>query len=225
MIVFAHPTQVVSFIAAGLSATGYFCYASVISSTIVLILPGWLVCNAALELQSRAIVTGSVRLIWSIIYALFLGFGISIGAQIWNGVAPERLQYINVDATCAAAHSSSDGGPTPWWLVTVPQWFYFLAVPGFPAFLALKNQAKIKTKEYYVTVIIAGCGWVTNHFAARAFPSVILSVRERENADRLYSTQSSVSSTLGALAVGTLGNLWGKFFQGTGFIVALVPIM
>ena len=130
-------------------------------------------CNAALELQSRAIVTGSVRLIWSIIYALFLGFGISIGAQIWNGVAPERLQVINVDSTCAMAHSRTDG-ITPWWQVTVSQWFYFLAVPGFPAFLALKNQAKLKTKEYMVTVFIAGVGWVTNHFASRAFPSVVL---------------------------------------------------
>jgi len=107
----------------------------------------------------------------------------------------------------AAAHTRAGGG-TPWWQVTVSRWFFFLAVPGFPFFLALKNQAKLKTKEFVVTVFIAGCGWCANHFAAKAFP-----------------TQSSVSSTLGALAVGFLGNLWGKYFQGTAFIVALVPIM
>jgi hypothetical protein len=56
-------TAVASFIAAALQSSGQFCYAAVISSTIVLILPGWLVCCAALELQSRSIVTGSVRLI------------------------------------------------------------------------------------------------------------------------------------------------------------------
>ena len=155
--------QIASFAAAGLSASGYFCYASIISSTIVLILPGWLVCNAALELQSRAIVTGSVRLIWSIIYALFLGFGISIGAQIWNGIAPQRLQYINVDSTCSYAHMRTDGD-TPWWQVGISEWFYFLAVPGFPFFLALKNQAKIKTKEFWVTVVIAGIGRLSCFF-------------------------------------------------------------
>lgn len=86
-----------SFVAAALASSGYFCYAAVISSTIVLILPGslpllspelterssgWLVCCAALELQSRSIVTGSVRLIWAIIYSLFLGFGISCQSLI-----------------------------------------------------------------------------------------------------------------------------------------------
>ena len=135
----------------------------------MLILPGWLVCNAALELQSRAIVTGSVRLIYAIVYSLFLGFGITIGAQIWNGVAPERLTIINADSTCSAAHSRTNG-PAPWWQLTVSQWFFFLAVPGFPAFLAMTNQAKLRTKEFVVMVAIAGIGWVANHFAGRAFP-------------------------------------------------------
>ena len=55
---------VVSFIAAAVASTGLFCYAAVTSASIVLILPGWLVCCAALELQSRSIVVGSVRLVW-----------------------------------------------------------------------------------------------------------------------------------------------------------------
>lgn len=50
-----------SFVAAAVAYTGYFCYSAVISSSIVLLLPGWLVCCAALELQSRSVVSGSIR--------------------------------------------------------------------------------------------------------------------------------------------------------------------
>jgi uncharacterized membrane protein YjjP (DUF1212 family) len=55
---------IASFVAAGLASTYLFCYASITSAAIVLVLPGWLVCNAALELQARSIVCGSVRLVW-----------------------------------------------------------------------------------------------------------------------------------------------------------------
>lgn len=56
---------IVSFAASGLSSTGYFCYASTLSGSIVLLLPGWLVCQSALELQNRSITSGSVRLVWT----------------------------------------------------------------------------------------------------------------------------------------------------------------
>ncbi|OAV94210.1 hypothetical protein PTTG_27070 [Puccinia triticina 1-1 BBBD Race 1] len=37
-------TGFTSFVAAGLASTSYFCYSAVIASSIILILPGWLVC-------------------------------------------------------------------------------------------------------------------------------------------------------------------------------------
>lgn len=75
-------TGIVSFAASGLSSSGWFCYASVLSGSIVLLLPGWLVCQSALELQNRSITSGSIRLVWTLIYSLFLGFGISLGATV-----------------------------------------------------------------------------------------------------------------------------------------------
>lgn len=81
---------VTSFIARGLSTTQYFCYPALASSGVVLILPGYairecsvlslemlrsycgyIVCGS-LELASKNIVTGSVRMVYAIIYSLFL---------------------------------------------------------------------------------------------------------------------------------------------------------
>jgi hypothetical protein len=44
------------------------------------------------------------------------------------------------------------------------------AVPGFAACLALKNQVRIKSKEFPAMVVIAAGGWTINHFAAQGFP-------------------------------------------------------
>jgi uncharacterized membrane protein YjjP (DUF1212 family) len=50
----------------------YFCFSALAQSSIALILPGYTVLCASLELQSRSIVAGSVRLVYAIIYSLFL---------------------------------------------------------------------------------------------------------------------------------------------------------
>jgi hypothetical protein len=59
----------------------------------------------SLELSSRSIVSGSVRLCYAIIYALFLGFGLAIGLEIFqkithsSGVDPSITNY-----TCSDTH-------------------------------------------------------------------------------------------------------------------------
>lgn len=60
----------------------YFCFSALAQSAIALILPGYTVLCASLELQSRSLVAGSVRMVYAIIYSLFLGFGITIGMLI-----------------------------------------------------------------------------------------------------------------------------------------------
>lgn len=44
----------------GLGSTGYFCYQSLVSAAIVLILPGWHICLGALELGSKNILAGGM---------------------------------------------------------------------------------------------------------------------------------------------------------------------
>ncbi|KAI9626930.1 hypothetical protein KEM48_010113 [Puccinia striiformis f. sp. tritici PST-130] len=51
-------------------------------------------------------------------------------------------------------------------------------------------------------------GFAANHFASLAFPN-----------------RSDISSALGSFIVGFLANIYGRLFQGTSFIVALVPIL
>ncbi|KAA1091202.1 hypothetical protein PGT21_028315 [Puccinia graminis f. sp. tritici] len=195
-------TGFTSFVAAGLASTGYFCYSAVIASSIVLILPGWLVCCAALELQSRCIVSGSVRLIWAVIYALFLGLGISVGAEFWTLFSGKPVQ-VSIDGTCGLSHTTDK-----WYRTTIPLWSLFIVVPGYALFLAMRQHSRLNSKEIWVMVILASGGFTANHFASLAFPN-----------------RSDISSALGSFVVGFLANIYGRLFQGTSFIVALVPIL
>ncbi|KNZ44806.1 uncharacterized protein VP01_87g9 [Puccinia sorghi] len=187
-------TGFTSFVAAALASTGYFCYSAVIASSIVLILPGWLVCCAALELQSRSIVSGSVRLIWAVIYAL--------GAEVWTLCSGKAVQ-VAVQGTCEMSHSQDR-----WYHMTIPLWSTFIVVPGYALFLAMRQQARLNSKEIWVMVILASGGYTANHFASRAF-----------------TNRPDISSAMGSFVVGFLANIYGRLFQGTSFIVALVPIL
>lgn len=122
----------ISFFAKALSATGYFCYASLSGSTplfqsslkgspcshlsvrllqprlesvglasfslfaalltdasscfhcaSVMILPGYVLLTATLELASKVMVPGSIRLVFGVLLSLFLGTGISLGSKLY----------------------------------------------------------------------------------------------------------------------------------------------
>lgn len=101
----------ISFVAAVLASTHYFCYTALVSGGVVLILPGYIVLTGALELASRNITAGAVRIGYSVIYSLFLGFGISIGAEVYFKI--RRVGVLNADDyTCGNTHYAG----APWYM-------------------------------------------------------------------------------------------------------------
>ncbi|KAE8209755.1 hypothetical protein CF327_g6297 [Tilletia walkeri] len=83
---------IISFISRGLSTTGLFCYQSIASSGVILVLPGYIILCGSLELASKNMIAGSVRMVYAIIYSLFLGFGIAIGSDLYFLLDPASRQ-------------------------------------------------------------------------------------------------------------------------------------
>lgn len=125
-----------------------FCFSALAQSSIALILPGYIVLSASLELQSKSIVAGSVRMVYAIIYSLFLGFGITIGTAI----------YGLMDGAASSETTCVDPLPSKW---------YFIFVPIFALSLIVIHQAK--WKQAPVMLVIALVGYVVNFFSARRF--------------------------------------------------------
>jgi uncharacterized membrane protein YjjP (DUF1212 family) len=127
-----------------------FCFSAIAQSAIALILPGWLVLSSALELQSRAIVPGSIRLVFAIIYSLFLGYGITVGTAIYGAIDNN------------ATDSTQCKDPlNPYW--------NFLFVPLYVFFTTFTVQAKYK--QMPTMIIIAFAGYLVNFYASKKFSS------------------------------------------------------
>lgn len=125
-----------------------FCFSALAQSSIALILPGYIVLCASLELQSRSIVAGSIRMVYAIIYSLFLGFGITIGTAI----------YGIMDSNATSATTCKDPLAEP---------YFFPFVPGFAMCLIIINQAK--WKQAPVMLVIAFVGYVVSFFSSKRF--------------------------------------------------------
>lgn len=129
-----------------------FCFSAIAQSSIALILPGYIILCASLELQSRSIIAGSVRMVYAIIYSLLLGFGITIGTAIFGLMYPQATSIVTCDV--------------PWyWSNTYLTHFPF--VPLFALGLIVINQAK--WKQAPAMLIIAFAGYQTNFWTSRRF--------------------------------------------------------
>ncbi|KAF9127996.1 hypothetical protein BGW39_005442 [Mortierella sp. 14UC] len=60
------------------------CTSAIKFAGIVIILPGYTITCSILELSSRHIISGSVRLFYAVVFSLLLGYGLTIGASLWS---------------------------------------------------------------------------------------------------------------------------------------------
>ncbi|KAL4804718.1 hypothetical protein BDV18DRAFT_27040 [Aspergillus unguis] len=133
---------------AGSGSEYLFCFSALSQSSIALILPGFMVLCSSLELQSHQIIAGSIRMVYAIIYSLFLGYGVTVGTTIYG--------LIDANATSEKQCPNQDVYGSPY-----TQRFCF--VPLFVIFVAVINQAK--WKQLPTMIVIALAGYVTNYFS------------------------------------------------------------
>lgn len=196
-------TTLFSFLSAALAATHHFCYSAVASSSIVLILPGFIVLGGALELMSRNIVAGSVRLCYAVVYAIFLGFGLAMGSKAFEKVSGSAV-FGPEDYSCSMTHHA-DG---PWYQKTPSKFWAFMTVPMYSLFLSLRIGARYNRKEIFLLVAVSCVGWVVNHFTGTKFVG-----------------QSDVIAAVGAFTVSIVSNFYARFFSGNAFTIMITGIL
>jgi uncharacterized membrane protein YjjP (DUF1212 family) len=144
-------TILISFLArafGSIGGGGIFCFSALAQSGIAMILPGWLVLSSALELQSKAIVPGSIRLVFAILYSLFLGYGITVGTALYGAMDPNAT----TETTCQNPLNS---------------YWNFLFVPLYVLFACFIVQAKYK--QMPVMIAVALTGYVVNFYCNAKF--------------------------------------------------------
>ncbi|CAM0142805.1 unnamed protein product [Umbelopsis sp. WA50703] len=91
----------------------YICFSAVSLSAVVIALPGYSLTSAVMELSARNIVSGGIHLVYAVMYALMLAFGLGYGSAIYDVAA-------NPSSAQDGMYCQTD---------PVNPWFYFLLLP------------------------------------------------------------------------------------------------
>jgi uncharacterized membrane protein YjjP (DUF1212 family) len=128
-----------------------FCFAAISQASIVMILPGFTITTSALELQSRNMVSGAVRMVYGIVYTLFLSFGFLIGISVYGAI----------DKTASSATTCS---------TTYGVWWPIIFVIPFTLCYIIVQNGKWSTMPPMLGLSLAG--WAVNHFSNEKFGNV-----------------------------------------------------
>lgn len=144
-------TVLVSFLARAFGTIrggSLFCFSALAQGGIVMLLPGYMFLSSSLELQARAIVPGSIRIVYGVVYSLLLGFGITIGSALYGLIDKNATS----DLECRNP---------------LPSEYGFAFVPFFVICISILYQAK--WKQMPIMVIVACAGYVVNYYSSLRF--------------------------------------------------------
>ncbi|KAF8812572.1 DUF1212-domain-containing protein [Phlegmacium glaucopus] len=239
----------VSFIARGLSSirSQIFCYTAISSSGIIGILPGYLILSSSLELASKNIVCGSVKMVYALIYTLFLGFGLQIGNDFYLLLDPPARRHLD----SLAASLSSTVSLTGTWLAdnstdnsTVPlngTWtFTHIVLPSdqdiyngcyrpktFPWYL----QPFPTWTAFLIVPLFSTLSSLANlqPLRSKQLPVMVVisccSYASNKIANHYIFNRSDVVSAIGAFTVGLLGNVYSRRMGGTAFTSMVTGVL
>ena len=131
-----------------------FCFSALAQSSIALILPGFMVLCSSLELQSHQMIAGSIRMVYAIIYSLFLGYGITVGTTLYGLMDNGAVS----DIQCPQAGAFKN-----------PYLQRFPFVTIMTVWLLIINQGK--WRQLPPMTIIALTGYITNYFSTKKLGS------------------------------------------------------
>ncbi|KAF9182676.1 hypothetical protein BGZ51_005744 [Haplosporangium sp. Z 767] len=148
--IYGNVFEVTSSILVGFIAKAFgdrVCFSAVALAGVVVLLPGLLLTQAIMELASRNIVSGSVRMFYALMYAFFLGYGLSLGAELWNSITGDHSP---------APASACEKGVDHWWL--------FLIFPAVSTSINIVFNAH--PRQWLGMTIVTAVGFTVSYFLA-----------------------------------------------------------
>ncbi|TFL05965.1 hypothetical protein BDV98DRAFT_499548 [Pterulicium gracile] len=242
---------VMSFIARGLSSirTRVFCYTAISSSAIIGILPGYLILLSSLELASKNIVCGSVKMVYALIYMLFLGFGLQIGSDFYllfdhttraklNALEKSLANTVTLSGTWLSDNdthlNATDIPVLGTWTFThslQPERHHIVdgcfRSPDAPWYM---QQFPWWTAFMIVPVfsLLSSLGNL-QPLRSRELPVMVIiscaSYASNKIANHYIFNRSDVVSAIGAFTIGLLGNIYSRKMGGTAFTSMVTGVL
>ncbi|KAF9057691.1 hypothetical protein BJ165DRAFT_1335228 [Panaeolus papilionaceus] len=239
----------VSFVARGLSSirSQIFCYTAISSSGIIGILPGYLILSSSLELASKNIVCGSVKMVYALIYTLFLGFGLQIGNDFYLLLDPftrHRLESLSTSLSSTVSLAGTwmaDNSTTSLDLPLNGTWTFTHTIQPseqdiydgcyrpktFPWYL----QSFPLWTSFIIVPLFSTLSSLSNlqPLKSKQLPVMVVisccSYASNKIANHYIFNRSDVVSAIGAFTVGILGNVYSRRMGGTAFTSMVTGVL
>ncbi|KAL5487451.1 PRM10_3 [Sanghuangporus weigelae] len=225
-----------------------FCYRSISSASIAGLLPGSIMLAGVLDIASKNIHLGSSKVVSGLMTSLYLGFGLTLGSDIWlHFDKSERARVSSLADRFESFNGTFNSTNT-----TTPSWLSPTNLTGIWSFQETSVQ---ETRE-----TLAGCyrdpswGWWFQPlpwyslFALLPVLNLVLSMRRAQplwtvempvmiliscastavtkvaNRHMALSGHPDYTALLGSFVVSLLGNLYSRKMGGTAFTIMLTGI-
>ncbi|KAJ1677044.1 pheromone-regulated protein prm10, partial [Spiromyces aspiralis] len=171
----------------------WVCYGSITLAGTVVILPGLLMTTGVIELSSRHLVAGTVRLFYALLLAVIIAFGLFFGNQFYvqvfeghhGGVG--QLDWVN------SVQIENCHGLSEWWI--------FFTLPA--AVTSICVLVNIHWRHFFSVNLLAGCMYAANWVIGS------------------YLGMPDLAPTIASFVLGLLANAWCKWTKETVFMVLL----
>ncbi|KAI7850393.1 hypothetical protein BDC45DRAFT_447055 [Circinella umbellata] len=124
----------------------YVCFSKVAVSSILILLPGYGMTMAVMEISAHQVTTGAIRLIYAVIYAFMLAYGLQIGSSVYMAIDPD----VQDEGTCS--------GP-------ISPWFYLLLFPVMAISIGLAYGSS--RHQWPSQIACAGIGFCVLYFLGK----------------------------------------------------------
>ncbi|KAG8819514.1 hypothetical protein FRC18_012059, partial [Serendipita sp. 400] len=196
----------------------------------------YLIICGSLEMASKQFMSGSVKMVYAIIWTLFLGFAITLGSDFYYIVDPSALhrrlqatQYLSDAVRLHGAffvHSSDITGSFQFTNMTTPAPSRVYSIrgcyrdPDWPWYL---QSPPTWTLVFLVPLygVFSALASFQPFWNREMFVMVLVSCCSytANRASRIVvPTRNDVAGAIGAFVIGVAGHLYSRIFRGTAFI-------
>ncbi|KAI8335751.1 hypothetical protein BC941DRAFT_429256 [Chlamydoabsidia padenii] len=132
----------------------YCCFSSVGVSAILILLPGYTMTIAVMELSARQINTGTIRLVYAVVYAFVLAYGLQVGSSMYSAIDPTASDI----GVC-----QDPKNPPP-----ISPWFFIPLFPIMSISIALSFGSN--RHQWLTQTLCAAVGYCPAFFLAKVIP-------------------------------------------------------
>lgn len=203
--------------------------------------------TSSLDLATKNIMCGSIKLVYALIYTLFLGFALQFGSDLYLLFDPSARHELDTLAARAAAAITitgtyiTDNNSPP--NGRVPHMGSFTFTPSTP--FTRQNIVKACYRPPDFPWYLQPYPWWAQFIIVPIFSFIssfnneqpitldlfvmvfisIVSYAANKVADHFIFNRSDVVSAIGAFVVGLLGNIYSRKMRGTAFTVMVTGVL